>query len=134
MASRMTGIKEYRAALRRLPADLKEDVAAAIKTTVDGVHARGKANIQSMVKRRTGTLEKNYRKSVAKKALRGRVGFLSAKARSEAFYARFINDGTVNMAARPFHTNAVEAEQEADTQRMVRARNLALAKLAGRNT
>lgn len=134
MASRMTGAKEFRAALKRAPADLKREVAAAIKQTVDGVHARGKANIRAMVTRQTGALERNYRKSFSPRALRGRVGYLSARSRDEAFYARFINDGTIKMAARPFHTNAVEAEMESDQQRMVTARNRILGLLAGGGT
>lgn len=131
MASRMTGVREYRAALKRAPEHLREEVFAAVKETVDGVHARGKANIASMTTRRTGKLAFWYRKGVSKRSLSGRVGYLSAKARDEAFYARFINDGTVNMAARPFHTNAVEAEREIDTQRMVKARDDVLARLGG---
>lgn len=126
MASKMTGVRETRAALKRAPKALKDNVLAAIKETVDGVHARGKANIAAMVTKRTGALDRNYRKSVAPKSLRGRVGYLSDAARAAAFYARFINDGTVKMEARPFHTNAVEAEKELDTQRMVTARDKAL--------
>lgn len=129
MASRMVGVREYRAALKRLPQHLKDEVATSIKTTVDAVHARGKSNIASMVTRRTGTLDRNYRRSVSKKSLKGRVGYLSAAARSAAFYARFINDGTIKMQARPFHTNAVEAEKELDEARMVQARDKALRRL-----
>lgn len=131
MASRMTGVRQYRADLKRAPAQLKESVADAIRETVDGVHGRGKANIAAMVISRSGALARNYRKSVGRKSLRGRVGYLSAKARDEAFYARFVNDGTINMAARPFHTNAVEAEMDLDQSRMVKARDRVLGLLAG---
>ena len=131
MASRMTGAREFRHALRRAPEALRREVLEAIKETVDGVYARGLANIDSMTNRRTGVLRRNYRKSVARKALRGRVGYLSATSQHAAFYARFINDGTVNMPARPFHTQAVEAERDADTARMVRARDHTLGLLAG---
>lgn len=132
MASRMTGVREYRAALKRAPAHLREEVADAIKQTVDGVHARGLANIDAMTTARSGFLRRYYNKSVGRKSLRGRVGYLSSTSREVVFYARFINDGTVKMAARPFHTNAVEAEQELDTARMVKARDDALARLGGR--
>lgn len=129
MASKMTGVREYRAALKRAPEHLREEVGAAVQETVVGVHTRGKENIASMTTRRTGELARNYRRSFSKKSLSGRVGYLSAKARDVAFYARFVNDGTVKMAARPFHTNAVEAERELDTQRMVKARDDVLARL-----
>lgn len=130
--SHMTGVREYRAALKAAPAHLRDQVSEAVKATVVAVHARGRANIASMVTRRSGNLSRLYRKSFAKKSLRGRVGYLSAKSRTVAFYARFINDGTVKMSARPFHTNAVEAEKEINTQRMVRARDKMLSALGGR--
>lgn len=131
MASRMTGVREMRAALKRAPDNLKDGVRDAIQKTVDGVHARGKANIAAMVTNRTGNLFRLYRKSNAPKTLRGRVGYLSAASRDGAFYARFVNDGTVKMEARPFHTNAVEAEKELDEARMVKARDHMLSLLAG---
>lgn len=126
--SKMTGVKEMRRALRRLPDDLKTGVVEAIKETTKGVHERGKANIDAMTIRRSGLLFREYRRSVAPKQLRGRVGYLSATARAVVYYARFINDGTAKMEARPFHTNAVEAERELDTKRMVDARDKALLK------
>lgn len=133
MASRMRGVKGFRKALKGLDTDLKENIYGAVKQTVDAVHARGKSNLSSMVTKRTGTLEKNYRRSASRKSLQGRVGYLSAKAKFDAFYARFINDGTRYITARPFHTNAVEAEREADTQRMVKARDRAIEDMISRN-
>lgn len=129
--SRMTGVREFRAALKRAPNDLRENVLQAVTETVNGVHRRGKANIASMTTKRTGELSRNYRKGISRKTLSGRVGYLSAKARAAAFYARFVNDGTAKMQARPFHTNAVEAEKELDTVRMVAARDRVLSALAG---
>lgn len=129
--SRMHGIREYRAALKRAPAHLRDGVGDAVKQTTEAVHARGKANIDSMTTARTGELRRNYRRSFSKTSLKGRVGYLSAKARDAAFYARFVNDGTVKMAARPFHTNAIEAERDADTARMVKARDRVLSLLSG---
>lgn len=127
--SEMLGIREYRAALKRAPADMREQVFGAIKTTVDGVHGRAKGNIASMVKKRSGALDRNYRKYVSRQNLTGRVGYLSAAAAAKAFYARFVNDGTSQMPARPFHTNAVEAEKELDTARMVKARDDVIRKM-----
>lgn len=121
--SEMLGIREYRAVLKKAPAELRAEVFEAIGTTVNGVHARAKSNIRTMVKRRTGVLEKNYRKYVSRQNLTGRVGYLSSAARAAAFYAGFVNDGTQNAPAKPFHTNAVEAEKELDTARMMKARD-----------
>lgn len=131
MASKMTGVREFRAALKRAPNDLRDEVLTAVTTTVNGVHAKGKANIASMTTKRTGELSRNYRKGISRKQLSGRVGYLSAKARGAAFYARFVNDGTSKMQARPFHTNAIESERELDTMRMVAARDRVLSALAG---
>ncbi len=126
MASRIVGARKWQRAMKQLPDDLRANVADALKETVDAVHARGKANIASMLTRRSGELEKNYRRSVSKKSLKGRVGYLSRKAASAAFYARFVDGGTINMAARPFHTNAVEAEREHGERRMREARDKAI--------
>lgn len=131
MASRMTGVREYRAALKRAPNDLRENVLAAVTETVNGVHARGKANIRAMTTPRSGLLFREYRRSVSKKTLQGRVGYLSETTREVVFYARFVNDGTINAEARPFHTNAVEAEMELDEARMVKARDRILGLLGG---
>ena len=138
MASRITGVREYRAALKFASPHLRDRVLEAIRATTIAVHARGKANIASMTTRRTGELSRLYRRSVSKKTLRGRVGYLSAASRGKVFYARFVHDGTAStgfgkgITARPFHDNAVEAEHEQDTQRMVRARDKMLANLGGR--
>ena len=129
--TRMKGIRQMRRALKRLPDDLKDQVRKEMQITLDGVHARGRANIAAMIPKagndvRTGNLKRLYRKSKVGKALKGRVGYLSRASFRKAWYARFVNDGTVKMTARPFHTNAVEAEKERDTRRMVLARNKAV--------
>lgn len=126
MASKTLGIREFRAALKRLPEDMRREVFEAVSKTAKGVHQKGRANIASMTTKRSGDLSRLYRVGLSRKALSARVGYLSEKSRGAAFYARFINDGTSKMQARPFHTNAVESERELDTQRMVRARDDAL--------
>lgn len=120
------GAREWQRAMRQLPDDLRDKVADALRQTVDAVHSRGRANIRSMVERRSGVLEKNYRKSVSRKSLKGRVGYLSKRAAQQAFYAPFIHDGTQYITARPFHANAVEAERERDELRMRNARDEAI--------
>ncbi|WP_216671389.1 hypothetical protein, partial [Mangrovicoccus sp. HB161399] len=67
------------------------------------------ANIGSMTTRRTGKLRSWYRKSLRKAKVSGFVGYISAKARSAAYYARFVHDGTLRQDARPFHERAVDA-------------------------
>ncbi|MEO0623137.1 MAG: hypothetical protein AAF183_13000 [Pseudomonadota bacterium] len=128
----MVGVREYRTALKDAPEDLQREVFGAIKQTVDGVHGRGKANLAAMTDEQSGTLRRLYRKTTSRRSLSGRVGYLSDAARFDVFYARFIHDGTIHMPARPFHGNAIEAEQELDQARMVKARDNLLAALGGR--
>lgn len=132
MAEAWEGARRFQAAIRKAPDDLKKIVADELRETVNAVHAKGRANLAAMVTPRSGALERNYRKSLSKKTLTGRVGYLSAKAKRAAFYARFINDGTRKMAARPFHTNAVESEKEQHQRRMLRARDTVLREIARR--
>lgn len=125
-------IKAYRKDLREAPEELRENIVAALKETVTAVHARGKANIQSTFKRRTGALLRNYKRTVRKKSLTALVGYITKAGRRDAFYARFLHDGTRSMPARPFHGNAVEAEKEADTRRHIEARDKVLRDLSGK--
>lgn len=144
--SRMLGVREFRGALKRAPAELRGLAADGIAATVAEVHARGRANVEAMaigtspkpVQKRKGkqyprrVLRRHYRKSVSRKRLVGKVGYLTRKARREAYYVRFVHNGTAKMAARPFHARAVEASASADEKRMVRARDIALGRLARR--
>lgn len=107
--SRMIGIRKRRAAQRSAPSILAQAVRGHLAEIVRTVEADGKSNMDAMVKRRSGALKRYYRSSVSGGALLvGRVGYLTPRARKNAFYARFLNDGTRDMPARPFHDNAVE--------------------------
>lgn len=89
-----------------------------IEKTVAAIHREGRANINSMVKRRTGKLSRFYTKGVSRAKGKGAVGYRTKKAKKEAFYARFVHDGTADNAAKPFHDNAVESEEANHQHRM----------------
>lgn len=107
--SKIIGVAEARQALRNAPKYIRFLAADVIEDVIKSTHLDAKANMNSMgIKKKSGNLSRFYRRSINKKKLTGRVGLLSSRARKKAFYARFINDGTEKMTARPFHTAAVE--------------------------
>lgn len=116
--SSVRGFKAARARARRRPSILEAQARDGLAETVKAVRAKGAENIRAMTTRRTGTLVRFYRSSVSRSALEGRVGYLSRRAKAEAFYARFIHDGTRYLLARPFHTIAVEETELLHGQRM----------------
>lgn len=117
--SRLRGVKRARANARARPDILDQLSVKAITETVDAVHQAGRANIDSMVKRRRGLLRRRYGKSVRKSQKLGMVGYVTKAARRAAFYARFVHDGTKTAASRPFHDLAV-AEQDGPHNRRMR--------------
>lgn len=119
--SRMRGARRAAARMRRLPDALEDAALEEIRETVNAVHREGRANIDAMVKSRTGKLRRYYSKFTSKAKMKGVVGYRTAKAKNEAFYARFVHDGTASAAAKPFHDSAVEAEYAKHSQRMRRA-------------
>lgn len=60
----------------------------------------------------TGLFRRNYRWSISKRKLTGRVGFLSARAARAAYYAKWFFYGSENQPARPVHDDAFEANRE----------------------
>lgn len=116
--SRLKGAVKARARARQRPDILDRQVAAAISDTVDEVHQAGRANIDSMVKRRSGLLRRRYRKQVRRNAMTGLVGYITKSAQRAAFYARFVHDGTKFVTARPFHDLAVAQTKGAYVRRM----------------
>lgn len=119
--SQLKGVKKARARVRKLPDALDQKAVSAISDTVTEVHKAGRANIDNMVKRRSGVLRRRYMKSVRKQTKTGKVGYISKAARRAAFYARFVHDGTKLAAARPFHDLAVAETEGAYVRRMRRA-------------
>jgi len=119
--SRLKGVAGARRRARAR-ADLIDDNAIeAIGETVDAVHRAGLANIDNMIKRRSGRLRRRYRKTIRKTKGQGLVGYISAAARRDAFYARFVHDGTRYILARPFHDLAVLEQDGPHSRRMRRA-------------
>lgn len=125
--SRIRGVKAARVRALRRPDELKRHVAIGIGQTVGEVHGAGRANIDSMVKKRRGVLRRRYSKSMKVSALVGAVGYLTRSARRSAFYARFVHDGTKNSVARPFHDLAVTEFAAKHSHRM----KVALRKVLG---
>lgn len=119
--SRLKGVTKARARARQRPDILDQKTQAAISDTVDEVHQAGRANIDSMVKRRSGLLRRRYRKQVRKNTKTGLVGYITKSAHRAAFYARFVHDGTKFATARPFHDLAVAQTEGAYVRRMRRA-------------
>jgi HK97 gp10 family phage protein len=105
--SRTSGFKGARARAKVRPAQLDAKVSDAIQTAVVEVHRAGKENIVAMVRKRTGRLLRYYRKKLTRNGLKGLVGYTSAKGRKDAFYARFVHDGTSKTKAAPYHDLAV---------------------------
>ncbi|WP_161555858.1 HK97-gp10 family putative phage morphogenesis protein [Mangrovicoccus ximenensis] len=106
--SGQTGAKGAAARSRQRSAALKNTALEGINRTITSVHKDGTSNIDAMTRRRTGLLRRWYRKSLRKASVSGFVGYISAKARDAAFYARFVHDGTSKADPRPFHERAVE--------------------------
>lgn len=104
---RSSGFKGARTRSRQRTKSVDANVSAAIAKTVVDVHRAGLENIDAMVSKRSGRLRRFYKKSLRAKGARGLVGYVSAKARRAAFYARFVHDGTSKQKARPFHDHAV---------------------------
>lgn len=119
--SRMRGTRRAAQRIRRMPDALEDAALEGIRETVNAVHREGRGNIDAMVNKRTGKLRRYYSKLTSRAKMAGTVGYRTAKAKNEAFYARFVHDGTANTTAKPFHDSAVEAEYARHSQRMRRA-------------
>ena len=123
---RATGFRKARAKSRRRSEALDANVRVAIAETVTEVRRDGLDNLASMTKKRSGTLVRNYKKALRKGGMVGLVGYITARARDAAFYARFIHDGTSRIKARPFHDQAVLAAEGRRNLRMRAALSRAL--------
>lgn len=107
--SRIKGVAALRRRRRAAPGALQEAVTDQLRKTVEAGRDLGRENIDQMFDRRTGISRRFYRASVSVAALSARFGYVTRAGQKQAFYARFLNDGTRTMEARPFHDNAVEA-------------------------
>lgn len=124
--TRARGFKTARRNSKRRVDRLDENAAAAITQTVNEVHATGRENIDAMLRRISGKLRRGYAKKMSRKTLSGMVGYVSAKSRKSAFYARFVHDGTSEAKAHPFHDQAVLEHEGKHKKRMRNAQASAL--------
>ncbi|MCG8668917.1 MAG: hypothetical protein MI867_05850 [Pseudomonadales bacterium] len=122
--ARVRGADDVRKAIRRAGPELQrqaleevkahsqkmyQDTMAGLDTAASyGTFYHGKPGMQNI----TGIFRRNYRWSVSKAKLKGRVGFLSARAARKAFYAKWFFYGSENQPARPVHDDAFEANRE----------------------
>ena len=116
--------EDKRRAIKRAGPELQRQALEEVKTsskkmydtTMAGLNSaatygsfyHGKPGMQSI----TGIFRRNYRWSISKARMTGRVGFLSAKAARSAFYAKWFFYGSENQPARPVHDDAFEANRE----------------------
>lgn len=105
MATKLSGMKQVRKAVRQMPVNLKAESAKELRRTVDEGHALGRSRIPV----RTGEGARQYRKSFNVKTLRGRFGYLTPTAFAKVFYMRFIHDGTAKISGNYFHDRAFDA-------------------------
>ena len=120
---RVRGVKELRRAILRAEPALREEALQEVINSTEAMYQDARDRLDSAssyaafwhgqegMQNITGQFRRLYRRSVSKKKLLGRVGFLSARSNARVFYAHFFLDGTVNQPARPIHDDAFEAEE-----------------------
>lgn len=126
--SKLSGVIEMRRALRKMKDELRLEIADVMNTHVDAIHKDGLANIDALTDPETGNLRRAYKRTLAKKSLKAKVGIFGKRLRKLAFYARFIELGTRHAAARPFHRRAVRAHLQAYADDMRRLMGAVLRK------
>lgn len=132
---KVQGLRELGLAMQGLSADMAGKIARQAVAAGAGVvrkDARAKAprdsgNLQAAVvmkrlpKRETPLTEEYYvtvRQGRTRDAIKGKRG--TGKQGKDAFYARFVEFGTVKMPARPFMRPALENNTEAATEAMAK--------------
>lgn len=139
--ARVRGGKELRAALKRLPEDLRQEASKEVRASTIAMHRKvmallssaasyapfwhGKAGMQNV----TGAARRSFRYSVSDKGLTGKVGLLSAAAEQRAFYLRFFLNGTKDQPARNVFADAFEDERDVFIANQRRALDSVLARL-----
>jgi hypothetical protein len=122
--ARIRGAKELRASLKKMSPALKNEAMKEVEASTKRMHEtarmlmgtaaiyaplwHGGAGMQDI----TGAARRNYRRSILRSQMRGRVGLLTPAAERAAFYLRFFIDGTVHQPARNFHDDAFERERD----------------------
>ena len=102
--SRLSGVNNLRRTLRRLPEDATAEVVEAVSYGAELVHADAltKAAVD------TGDMVSQISHKQSRDGLSARIGFRGKKANRKAFYAKFLEFGTIQQLARPFLQPALE--------------------------
>lgn len=122
--ARIRGAEDVRKAIRKAGPELQRQALEEVRASSKKMHQdamagldtaasyaalyHGKPGMQNI----TGTFRRFYRWSVSPTKMKGRVGFLSARAAHKAFYAKWFFYGSANQPARPVHDDAFEANRE----------------------
>lgn len=101
--------RETRGRIRKMPTVLQTRVRENIEETVREGAARGRELIAGRFGKRSGKMRRFYRARVSRSAkVEGRFGYITARARRQVFYARFLHDGTRYILGYPFHDIVTE--------------------------
>lgn len=138
--AKIRGAKETRAAIRKLPADLREEAAQPVKSSTDRMYAdvqdrlahageiaplyHGGPGMQNI----TGAAKRAYKKRITRDGLTGQVGILKNEG-DGALALRIFFTGSVHQPARNVHDPAEEAERETFFREQSRVLPRVLAKL-----
>jgi HK97 gp10 family phage protein len=106
---KLEGMERTLRALHQAPEVARVHASSAVASSTFAVAQKARA----LVPVDSGVLKRSIESSRTVNGLTGRVG-VSA----EGFYWRFVEYGTINMAARPFFRPAAESEQSPFIQRM----------------
>lgn len=122
--AKIHGAKELRAAIRRAEPMLRDEATKEVRASTIRMHRKVKELLNSAasyaplyhggpgMQNITGVARRSYRYSVTDKGMTGRVGLLSSKAESSAFYLRFFFYGTSHQPSRNAHDDAFEDERD----------------------
>ena len=125
--SGLSGVSNVRKLLRRLEPELTSDVREAVEASA-GILLRA---MLARTPRRSGTLAGELRIKYGRDRLSARVGVIGKRSLRRAWYARFVEYGTVDIPAQPFMIPAAE-EVAPKIDRIVDAAiDRVLAKVAG---
>lgn len=122
--ARIIGIKELQAALKASPEFVRQEATKEVRASSTAMRAKVMELLASAASYAplwhgqpgmlnvTGKARRNYRVSVVKGGLEGRVGLLTPAAEKAAPELRFFLYGTVHQPSRNAHDDAFEAERD----------------------
>lgn len=139
--AKVRGAKEVRRAIKRAGPEVQEMALKNVRKSAQQMHRDTMNGLETAaaygpfyhgglgMRRITGIFRRNYRWSISKTRLTGRVGFLSARAARAAFYASMFFYGTQTQPARPVHDDAFEANRESYIRNQTVGLRAALARI-----